>query len=112
MIPPEKIYIRFDKKPTAYTFGDAKWDDTPFPFQKSIEYHLAPVWHDAVKEPPKESCYCIAQWKLDERWIVSEAWYYKPHDKWYSTRDEEIGRIYPVKWQPFPLPLPPERSGE
>jgi hypothetical protein len=105
MKPPEKIYIRFDKEPTVCTFGDAKWDKEPLPFQKGLEYHLAPVWLDAVKEPPKEVDYYIVSQYLKTLgcWakpIIAE---WDGHPEWWAERGY-------THW--MPLPLPPERSGK
>jgi hypothetical protein len=98
MTPPEKIYLTaqdieellfHEAEGKAYGAGDLE----------TFEYHLAPVWHDAVKEPPKEEGSQLVYWGENTyAWIM------------FDFEHGWVSEIDPLYW--MPLPLPPERSGE
>jgi|WetSurMetagenome_2_1015567.scaffolds.fasta_scaffold00049_30 hypothetical protein len=62
---------------------------------------LAPIWLDAVKEPPKEEGWYLVEDKYGE--IMG--WYFLP-----DHNDLEKCNI--VRYFGMCIPLPPERSGE
>jgi hypothetical protein len=64
-----------------------------------------PVWHDAVKDPPKEVDYYIVS-----RYLKTLGCWAKPIiAEWDGRPEWWVERGY-THW--MPLPLPPEKSGE
>ena len=52
--PPEKIFIEIWKNPNGRYPTICRFRLPRHVENIGIEYHLAPVWHDVVKDPPKE----------------------------------------------------------
>jgi len=104
MKPPEKIFAMFD------TSGERGYFDVEKPKISCRIYHLAPVWHDAVKEPPKErNTYLVNSiWEGGSEIVRS----FFDDGKWTETENPDyVGdEIKVTHW--MPLPLPPERRGE
>ena len=50
---PPIIFVDFTDCENDSHLGSAYWSATKFR-DDDVEYHLAPQWHDAVKDPPKE----------------------------------------------------------
>jgi hypothetical protein len=103
--PPEKIFLTAQDIEEVL-FHEAEGKAYGSGKVEMFEYHLAPVWHDAVKEPPKEKMDCLAvsdgivyraEWNGEE-WLLlqSNGW----HIPFWAV----------TEWTP--LPLPPERSGK
>jgi hypothetical protein len=98
MKPPEKIFIN---QHTVVVLGELQggtWSSMKI--DGMLEYHLAPQWRDAVKDPPKEDGQYLV---IDQENLCGTLFYFK------GTGWVDEG--YPVThW--MPLPLSPERSGE
>jgi hypothetical protein len=106
MKPPEKIWLdmeEWNKKAGA----DDYYYINKTPLSGSPEYHLAPVWHDAVKEPPKNGEYWVKE-KGSENCFACT----KTFDGWWTWNEGYQEREYHDVEMYYPLPLPPERSGE
>jgi hypothetical protein len=110
--PPEKIikipdcgFCPFSFKRKTYV----EWDLVCTKLNRVITYEGlipedcplddAPVWLDAVKEPPKEEGSQLVYWGDNTyAWIM------------FDFEHGWVSEIDPLCW--MPLPLPPERSGE
>jgi hypothetical protein len=111
---PKIIFVDFTEHETEQHLGSAFFSTTKFRY--GVEYHLAPVWHDAVKDPPKEdgkyiglfSDVSIVRWS--EKEVNKATEYYPKGWSYYSEKLDEWVSCEPKKW--MHLPLPPERSGE
>jgi hypothetical protein len=63
MNPPEKIFIELWDDPTGNNIPSICRVHLPSNVENiGVEYHLAPVWHDAVKDPPKEIGVYLVEW--------------------------------------------------
>jgi hypothetical protein len=82
--PPKKMFISFDGIDSEI-----------------VEYHLAPVWHDAVKDPPKEDGWYVVEDKYGE----IRAWY-------FMTDHNDLEKLNIVRYYGVCIPEPPERSEE
>jgi len=96
MKPPEKIFIT---PVNPITLANVYVERS---YPELLEYHLAHVWHDAVKEPPKEADWYLTINNCDSMRVV----YCASNGRWMMGTKEVNVEYYQH------LPLPPERSGE
>jgi hypothetical protein len=91
MNTPEKIFIEFERNIRSW--------NTERKLECEVEYHLAPQWHDAVKEPPEDGFY-PCRWQGGIGWATCKC----KAGRWFIWNDE----VHP-DWY-YPLPQQPERS--
>jgi hypothetical protein len=78
-------------------------------YKEYLELKNKYVWHDAVKEPPKEDGYYIGYWLS-----TIKGWEKCKFEKgfwWGYGKKGWFMFLVPPEFY-MPLPLPPERSGE
>ena len=94
MNPPEKIWL---SATFPSSFGTVQVISDKREFDTDIEYHLAPVWHDAKTDPPKESGdYLTARRTQNYNGFQDVIWYNKDSGNWMA--------VDPDYWMPLPEP--------
>jgi hypothetical protein len=95
--PPEKIYLALRSD------GSLDWEWSRD--EGDIEYHLAPVWHDA-SEPKKEGKYLLRYMNdlMPDNWFVG----YWEMNMWFTKHGSEKRRLQAEPDYYLAIPLPPE----
>ena len=102
MNPPEKVYLHAKGN---YIGAGVEW--ILYRSDKADhEYHLAPQWHDAVKDPPKNGVFAVRWINTGDYWEKGEF----SNGSWWDVVEDEKYNPQPNFY--YSLPEPPKESRE